>query len=157
VTISSRGIACALVLALANQGCGTAVGFGIGAVVDATSERKYEARRPSEARSLESGKDVILRTKHGEALPGELVGIARRAPNETESRLVIESARGIDVVGESELDRIDVAKPKKGRLVGAVVGLGVDVTLLTLLVVVAATWSGSMGSSSYQGGAGSGW
>jgi hypothetical protein len=157
VTISSRWIACTLVLALANQGCGTAVGFGVGAIVDASSEPKYEARRPSEARSIARGKQVILRTKHGEALPGELVGTARRAPNETESRLVIESARGIDVVGESELERVDVARPKKGRLVGSLVGLGVDVTLLTLLVVAAAGCCNSIGSSYSQGGSGSGW
>jgi hypothetical protein len=154
---SSRWLACALVLALANQSCCTAAGFGIGAIVDASSERKYEARFPSEAGSIESGEPVVLRTSNGESVRGDWLGVARRRPNDVESHIVVETESGLDVLDASELNRIEVAKPKRARLIGAGVGLGVDVVAVTTFVLIAAFCCKSMGSGMGSTGSSGGW
>jgi hypothetical protein len=157
--------------ALSTTGC-TAVGYGIGAIVDANKPKQVEVPR-SQWLDIKQGESVIIAQKGDTSMERfSLIGAALDT-NAT-------AARPLDAVGHDAaislrlgrsiykeqfrgrsmwtLDTLDVAaddiellyKPRarNGRLYGALIGLAADVGTL---IILALTWEDSWG---FSGGGG---
>jgi hypothetical protein len=150
--ISRRALAAPVLLSLAIltaiNGC-TAVGFGIGAVSDATSGKGP----PSRLVGVRTGVEITMwltdgRKLHGvyrgnRAPSGEAVTLAQPAFRDAipDAVILLETPEGVQEVPVGSVSRVSVPVAK-GKVTGALIGLGLD-------AIVALAAAASLASASY--------
>ncbi|MGH7740661.1 MAG: hypothetical protein ACRENS_01415 [Candidatus Eiseniibacteriota bacterium] len=144
--IALVGAICALLV----SGC-TVLGFGTGAIVDQIQTTRYDPRPPELVRGTSLKTPVVLVMRDSTEIAGRYMGVE---PDETVdiaappgsgtdagTRMVaiLESDGTVVRVAVDSIAALAVAAPKHGKLVGTVIGLGIDIVYAVYLAYFA-TW-----------------
>jgi hypothetical protein len=129
-------LACVLPL----TGC-TLAGLTVGAIVDDQREARFEERKLGE---VDTGDTVILETSRGFTTRGTYEGTLRASPHDLRDYVLTRSEAQDALVRtpRDEVETVEVKQPKRGWLVGGVIGAVIDTAVV---VWVFTAGPGSMG------------
>ena len=126
------------IFVLLAAGC-TVLGFGAGAVVDQIRTTRYDPRSPDLVTGISLRTPVVLEMRDSTRIVGRYLGVE---PDETADRgappgpemdagsqkvAILASNGALVKVAVDSIASLAVAAPKHGKLVGTLVGLGIDI------------------------------
>jgi hypothetical protein len=148
----SKKLSLALSLCFLCSGC-TLIGAGTGAAVDAARPGPYEIHSPSASVRLERDDCVKLWLANGESIQGHYLGMHGPTPRDPESYLVIDEEPKPRLVPVSQVKTLGVEVSGKGWMYGALIGLAVDVMVLTAAIIAVSDdqWMGDWNMNGESG------